>query len=78
MNSVATSGLFSVYLWIYFIAAEGNQLGQVAISNFRLVEVASASGHLEARRQATAVAMAAERAAQAPPVQAPVLEPSAG
>ena len=47
MTSVATSGLWSVNLWIYFVAADGNRRGQIAISNFRLVEVESASGHLE-------------------------------
>ena len=66
MTSVATSGLWSVNLWIYFVAADGNQHGQIAISNFRLVEVESASGHLESRRQATAASMVADRAVRAP------------
>jgi hypothetical protein len=66
ITSVATSGLYSVYLWIYFIAADADTSGQVAVSNFRLVDVVSASGYLEARRRAMAASMAAERGERAP------------
>lgn len=66
INSVATSGVFSVWLWIYFIAAANNTIGRVSFSNFQLVTVSSASGYLESRRQAAAAQALATRAARAP------------
>ena len=65
INSVVSS-LFSLSIYLYFIAAKGNTVGQVALSNFRLVEVGSASGYLQSRRLAAATEKSVQRALRAP------------
>lgn len=66
ISSSATSGVASTFLWIYFVAADGNHVGTVTISNFRLVTVKPDSARVDARRLALASAAAAERTARAP------------
>ncbi len=55
------SSLFSLDLYIYFVSPLELAADQVVISNFRLVEVGSASGILRARRQAVAAERLARR-----------------
>lgn len=51
---------------IYYLAAAGNQSGQVIVSNFRLVCVSSDDGHLRAHRLARAARAQALRSALPP------------
>jgi hypothetical protein len=60
INSDVRDLIGPVDIYIYFLAAPDNSIGQVTFSNFRLVEVGSASGYLLARR----LALAAERSAK--------------
>ena len=48
-------------IFIYFLAAKGNLIGQVELSNFRFVVVESASGYLRSRRLAAAAEKLARR-----------------
>jgi pimeloyl-ACP methyl ester carboxylesterase len=66
INSDVSSWLFSLYMNIYFLAAEGNTIGQVALSNFNFVVVGSASGYLRARRLAAAAEKTVQRSLSAP------------
>lgn len=66
INSDVSSALFSLDMYIYFLAAQGNTIGQVAVSNFRLVEVGSASGYLRERRLAAVAERAVKRGLNAP------------
>jgi Thioesterase domain len=56
------SSVFDLDLYIYFLAANS----YVTLSNFRLVEVGSASGYLRARRLAEAGAKSAKRTLREP------------
>jgi hypothetical protein len=58
------SSALSIY--IYFLAAKGNLVGQVDLSNFRFVVVGSDSGFLRSRRLAAAAAKLARRTQKAP------------
>jgi hypothetical protein len=64
--SSKVSSLFYLPIYIYFFAAAGNTIGQVALSNFRLIDVGSASGYLRARRAAASAEKSAKRALRAP------------
>lgn len=65
VNSDASSVFSALSLYVYFLAAEGNTTGSVAISNFRTVTVADAEGRLRARRRAAAVAKTTEAVPEA-------------
>jgi hypothetical protein len=60
------SSLLSLDMHIYYLAARGNSIGQVALSNFRFVVVESASGYLRARRLAAVAEKTAQRGLTAP------------
>jgi hypothetical protein len=62
----SAGSIWSLPIYVFFLAAKGNTIGQVALSNFRLVEVRSASGNLRTRRLAAAAEASAQRAATAP------------
>lgn len=64
------SSVFSLDIYIYFLAVQPVLREQVVVSNFRLIEVTSASGYLESRRQAAAAERLARRSLQAPRAQA--------
>ncbi|HYH47830.1 MAG TPA: hypothetical protein VEG34_19265, partial [Thermoanaerobaculia bacterium] len=70
------SSFFSLDLYIYFVSPQELAADQVLISNFRMIEVTSASGYLESRRQAAVAERLARRSLQAlraqavPPVEA--------
>jgi hypothetical protein len=72
------SSLFNLDLYIFFVSSYEFTSDLVVISNFRLIEVGSASGVLRARRQAAAAETLASRSRQAsrvravPPVEAAV------
>jgi len=66
INCDASSLLWSLDLYIYFLAASGHNLSQVTLSNFRLVVVGSASGYLRARRLAAAAEKLAQRSRTIP------------
>lgn len=50
----SSSWFSSLSIYIYFLAAKGNLIGQVNLRNFRFVVVGSASGYLRSRRLAAA------------------------
>lgn len=66
INCDVSSWFSSLDMYIYFLAAKGNSIGRVAISNFRFVVVGSASGYLRARRLAAAAERTAQRSLRAP------------
>lgn len=66
INCDVSSWLYSIDIYIYFLAAQGNSIGQVALSNFNFVVVGSASGYLRARRLAAAAEKTARRSLRAP------------
>lgn len=68
INSNARDWIGPIDIYIFFYAVPGNSFGQVVMSNFRFVEVTSASGYLQAKRLADVAAIAAQRGLQAPTV----------
>jgi hypothetical protein len=54
INCDKSSWFSSLSIYIYFLAAKGNLIGQVNLRNFRFVVVGSASGYLRSRRLAAA------------------------
>ena len=54
INCDTSSWVSSLSIYIYFLAAKGNLIGQVSLRNFRFVVVGSASGYLRSRRLAAA------------------------
>jgi pimeloyl-ACP methyl ester carboxylesterase len=60
------SSLDWLELNIYFLAAQGNTIGFVTLSNFRFVVVESASGYLRARKLAAVTEKTAQRSLSAP------------
>jgi hypothetical protein len=71
INSNARDWIGSIDIYVFFYAVPGNTTGQVVMSNFRFVNVTSASGYLQAKRLADAAALAAQRGLQAPKVVEP-------
>lgn len=61
INCDKSSWFSGLSIYIYFLAAKGNLIGQVALANFRFVVVGSASGYLRARRLAAAAEKLAQR-----------------
>lgn len=66
INCDRSSWFSSLSIYIYFLAAMGNTIGQVDLSNFRFVVVGSASGYLRSRRLAAAAEKLAKRSVTAP------------
>jgi hypothetical protein len=66
INSRVSDLIFSLAIYMFFVAASGNVYGQISVSNFGLVEISSSSGFLEARRQMEMEERTAKRAAVAP------------
>jgi hypothetical protein len=68
INCDKSSYVFSLSIYIYFLAAKDNHVGQVDLSNFRFVVARSDSGYLRARRLAAAAEKLAKRSLEAPRV----------
>jgi len=65
-SSVTNFPYLPVDLYIYYFTAQGDTTSRVVLSNFRLVNVGSASGYLHARRLAAAAEKTAKREERAP------------
>jgi hypothetical protein len=61
INCDNSSWVYSLSIYMYFLAAKGNLIGRIDLSNFRFVVVGSASGYLRARREARAAAKLEQR-----------------
>jgi hypothetical protein len=66
INCDKSSFIYPLYFYIYFVAAKGNTLGRIDVSNFRFVAVTSASGYLRSRRLARAAESLSKRSVRAP------------